>query len=190
MRIRTFATVVIAAAAILGFAAPAFAHDALESATPAAGTVVATAPADISFTFAESALDMGNKIVVTDASGTDWVDGEVVVADRNVSAALKSGMADGVYTVLWRVVSSDGHPVSGTYVFGVGAAADLQSQVDAASAALIQPADEDAEVTATAVTTNAPADNVWLTVAIAVGGAALAIALFWSAITIIRKRQQ
>ena len=39
---------------------------------------------------------------------------------RSVQVKLKPGLGNGSYTVMWRIVSADGHPASGTFSFGVG----------------------------------------------------------------------
>jgi copper transport protein len=44
-----------------------------------------------------------------------------VVDQRTLVIPLKSGLGDGDYTVLWRAVSDDGHPIAGVLAFGVGA---------------------------------------------------------------------
>jgi copper transport protein len=44
-----------------------------------------------------------------------------VAGGRSVVIPLRSGLADGDYTVLWRVLSDDGHKLSGVVAFGVGA---------------------------------------------------------------------
>jgi copper transport protein len=43
-----------------------------------------------------------------------------VVNDRTLVIPLASGLRHGDYTVLWRALSDDGHPVSGIVTFGVG----------------------------------------------------------------------
>ncbi|HEY6797119.1 MAG TPA: CopD family protein, partial [Kineosporiaceae bacterium] len=47
---------------------------------------------------------------------------------RTVRVALAAGLPRGSYTVTWRVVSVDGHPVSGTFTFGVGVPAGAAPQ--------------------------------------------------------------
>jgi putative copper export protein len=44
-----------------------------------------------------------------------------VVGGRILVIPLRTGLSDGDYTVLWRIVSEDGHGISGTIAFGVGA---------------------------------------------------------------------
>ena len=53
--------------------------------------------------------------------GTSIVGGKPrVVDERTLVIPLKGGLRDGDYTVLWRAVSDDGHPIAGILAFGVG----------------------------------------------------------------------
>lgn len=111
------------AAALLGFAAPASAHDAAESSSPAQGATVATAPEQVSVTFNKNPLGIGAQFSVKDFAGAEWADGAVEIVDSTATQKLKAGAPAGAYTVAWRVVSSDSHPIEGTFGFTATAAA-------------------------------------------------------------------
>ncbi|NUU33353.1 copper resistance CopC family protein [Arthrobacter sp. C9C5] len=114
---------VLATAAFLMVpAAAAQAHDVLESTDPANGSTVRTVPAKIGLTFDHTPIAIGSVVRVDDATGTDQADGPVVIVNNHVTQAVKTGAPDGKYTVIWRVVSSDGHPIEGTLTFTAGAA--------------------------------------------------------------------
>ncbi|CAH0251166.1 Copper resistance protein C [Arthrobacter sp. Bi83] len=113
----------VAFAAMLFSAGPASAHDAAESSSPAAGATVATPPAKVSVTFNNNPLGLGSQIKVSDASGSDWADGKVEIVDNVASQKLRDGAPAGKYTVVWRVVSSDSHPIEGTFTFTATAGA-------------------------------------------------------------------
>lgn len=112
-------SVLLAAGGVL-VAAPAHAHDELVSSDPAADTSLDALPAQLTLTFSgELATDPGaTELAVTDATGVSLADGEPAVTGTEVTQAL-TGAASGVVTVLWKVVSSDGHPISGEYAFTV-----------------------------------------------------------------------
>jgi copper resistance protein C len=112
------------AAAVLGLAGPAAAHDAAESSTPAEGASVAVPPEQVSVTFNNNPLGIGSSFSVKDASGAEWADGPVDIVDNVASQKLKAGGPAGQYTVTWRVVSSDSHPIEGTFTFTASAAAE------------------------------------------------------------------
>lgn len=102
-------------------ALPAAAHDELLSSDPAPDATVAQLPAEITMTFSGVLIDEpgANRVSVTDAAGTELADGDPVLDGTEVTQAL-SGTSQGPITVVWRVVSSDGHPVSGEYSFVAG----------------------------------------------------------------------
>jgi hypothetical protein len=108
--------------AILGVQ-PASAHSALTSSTPADGAVVTEPLERIDLTFSEAplaGLDAGLRIQVTDADGTDVSTGDVTVSGMTMGKAVE--LENGAYTVLWRYVSPDGHPIDGSYGFEYRAA--------------------------------------------------------------------
>lgn len=107
----------ILAAATLGLAAPASAHDAAESTSPAQGASLAAPPGEVSVTFSNPPLGIGASFSVKDASGAEWADGSVRIVDNVATQKLRSGGPAGAYTVAWRVVSSDSHPIEGTFTF-------------------------------------------------------------------------
>lgn len=119
------ATVAAAAALTLTLAgvasaAPAWAHSYLVDSTPAEGAVLTELPAEFSVTANETLLDLGGQGVfalqIRDADGRYYGDGCVEVVNATMSAAAAIGPS-GDYTMLWQVVSADGHPVSGEIPF-------------------------------------------------------------------------
>jgi methionine-rich copper-binding protein CopC len=115
------ATVLLSAALAVAGASSASAHDALESSTPAAGEVVTVDPTAVALTYSDELLTLGGDtnafaIQVTDASGGFHENGCVVVDGRVASTGMALGQP-GTYTATWQVVSSDGHPTSGSYTF-------------------------------------------------------------------------
>lgn len=111
----------IIAFALAAIASPASAHDDLLGADPAADAEVAVLPTEIVLTFSGVLLDDAgaSEVVVTDAAGASLTGGDPLVDGTRLTQPL-TGNASGVVTVIWRVVSSDGHPISGEYSFTVG----------------------------------------------------------------------
>ncbi|MFF8101178.1 copper resistance CopC/CopD family protein [Streptomyces sp. NPDC016640] len=108
---------------LLGGAAPASAHAALRGTDPEDKSVVESAPRHITLTFTESVglLEDSFRIYGPDnrrvpLGGPQHADG----ASDTARTELPGGLADGTYTVAWRVVSADSHPVSGAFTFSVG----------------------------------------------------------------------
>jgi methionine-rich copper-binding protein CopC len=102
-------------------AAPASAHASLVRSSPADQSSVATGPSTVKLTFDEN-VRMPSVILVTDSDGASVVAGKTTVVDNIASTPVKTGTS-GNYTVAYRVVSADGHPVSGRLTFTVGSAA-------------------------------------------------------------------
>ena len=115
--VATVLTAVLAATAVtlIATAVPASAHDVLRSTNPADGAVVDRLPDMVVLTFDEPALAIGTEVVVTGPAGP-VSDGQPQLVDAEVRQPVRAGPA-GRYTVLWRVTSADGHPVSGTFAF-------------------------------------------------------------------------
>ncbi|MEO7744721.1 MAG: copper resistance CopC family protein [Actinomycetota bacterium] len=105
------------AAAGVATAGPAGAHDELASSTPGDATTV-TAPTRVVLRFGEPVLTLGLVVAVTGPGG-DAGSGRPSVAGATVTQALRSPAPPGRYTTVWRAVSSDSHPVSGTFTFTV-----------------------------------------------------------------------
>ncbi|WHP59965.1 copper resistance protein CopC [Arthrobacter sp. KFRI-F3372] len=110
------------AAGVLGLAGPASAHDAAESSTPSDGASLPAPPEQVSVAFNNKPLGIGAAFSVKDASGTEWAEGPVDIVDNVASQKLKAGGPAGEYTVAWRVVSSDSHPIEGTFSFTAASA--------------------------------------------------------------------
>ena len=74
-------------------------------------------------TYSGEVFDASSAIAVEviDSSGANVALTPPVVADTTVTQAVKPVTSPGVVTVRWRVVSSDGHPISGEYAFTVDA---------------------------------------------------------------------
>ncbi|MEV5453792.1 copper resistance CopC family protein [Streptomyces sp. NPDC052535] len=96
----------------------AAAHTDLESSSPGADATLAGLPPRVTLTFSDPMTEKYAKVAVTTADGTSAAQGKPQVSGQQVTLALNS-TASGRYTVGYRVVSADGHPVSGSYTFTV-----------------------------------------------------------------------
>lgn len=114
------AALLLAAVAVVGWAAPASAHATLVSSDPAEGAVLATSPDQVTFTFDEPVQLVPDGLLAFDATG-EPVDLEASASGEVVEGDLPEGLADGSYVITWRVVSADGHPIVGSLTFHVGA---------------------------------------------------------------------
>lgn len=117
------AAALLTVATLLVPALPAAAHDELVSTDPSADAVLDALPDRITFTFSADILpDQGATVIeVTDSAGASLASGAPTVDGSTVTQTL-TGSASGPVSVLWRVVSSDGHPIDGSFSFAVPAA--------------------------------------------------------------------
>ena len=120
----------LVAAVVLLLTAPgvAIAHARLESADPAAGSVLSTAPAAVTLTFGEPVEVSDGAVLVYDDRYERVDTGHVTglttpsgSSDRRLRTGLRPGLRDGTYVVIWHASSADTHPVTGTFRFSIGA---------------------------------------------------------------------
>ncbi|MFI9549265.1 copper resistance protein CopC [Streptomyces sp. NPDC052016] len=105
-------------------AGQASAHAALRGADPADGSVVKTAPRSITLTFTESVGLLDDSFRVFDPGNRRVETGRARHADGRPDTArvtLPGKLGTGTFTVAWRVVSADSHPIAGAFTFSVGA---------------------------------------------------------------------
>ncbi len=146
-----------AASMILLGSVSASAHAELEASNPIADSVIGAMPSQIELSFGETLMVVegsaeANQVTVSDAKGNRVDDKKTVVADRMASVGVAPGAAEGVYTVAYRVVSEDGHPIEGSFKFEVSVAA----QSGEAPVATPVPIGEEPEGAPTAVIAPAP----------------------------------
>lgn len=106
-----------AVALVLG-GTTASAHDTVLGTAPGDGETLTTAPTQVSVELSAVPQAIGSRMLVTSSDGTVLFDGEPTITDRVASVELPAVANDG-YTVAWRLVSSDGHPIDGTFGFVV-----------------------------------------------------------------------
>ncbi|MGN7222367.1 copper resistance CopC family protein [Curtobacterium flaccumfaciens] len=141
MRLRTLIATFIPAtvlATALTVAAPASAHDALASATPAADTTISGDLDTVTLTFSEqplAGLESGLVISVTGPNGAEVTTGTLEVDGSTLTKSVDI-TAPGTYNLAWRSVSVDGHPISGGYQFtSTGSTASATPTASAAPSA-------------------------------------------------------
>ena len=118
---RACSALVATAAMALVVAPAALAHATLVSSTPSDGAVLARAPKQVVLAFNEPVESALGSVRVYDGRLDRVDDGATTKPEPNeVAVGLRSGLPRGTYTVAWRVISADSHPVHGAFVFSVG----------------------------------------------------------------------
>lgn len=114
---------------VLG-AVPANAHAGLVGTEPSAKATLSSAPETVSMTFSEN---VGSAFVaVTAPDGSSIKTTDVTAVDRTVTAAVADVGMRGRFSVSFRVVSADSHPVDGTFTYTVTTGRTVE-QVDTAT---------------------------------------------------------
>lgn len=114
--------VVVTLTALFALAAPAFAHAALEGASPAPGATLSSSPKSLTLDFSEKVEVRSDGIRVLNDSGAAIKIGPHTHPGGHGEIVRMSlpKLDKGLYTVAWRVVSADAHPAQGAYTFGYG----------------------------------------------------------------------
>lgn len=108
-------------------AAPAGAHSALIDSTPREGQTLTAAPTTIELTYNGDVQDVGAFVALRDADDEVVAELKPRISGAVVTAQVPTTLAAGRYSIVWRVVSSDGHPIQGAIPFSVEGAASTVS---------------------------------------------------------------
>lgn len=107
---------------LLVLAVPAHADTDLVGSAPVHGSTVTSRPTSVTLDFKDRLV--GQPLVsVTGPDGARVDDGRPVVMDTRVQQPVDT-TGNGEYTVVFRVVAEDGHPVKGTVTFVLAAPAE------------------------------------------------------------------
>ena len=102
------------------------AHTFLVASSPAAGQRVVASPQLLQLEFTQPVVLGGTRVEIQSSGGRGIATGALQrSADGTVVTVRLPTLADGTYHVTWQALSEDGHPSTGDFVFGIGAAAVL-----------------------------------------------------------------
>jgi copper transport protein len=127
------------ALAVLAGSSPAGAHATLQTTDPVDDALVDAVPGTVTLGFDEPVDATTGSIQVIAPDG-DRVDGSLSDRDGGRTVGVEvDGDARGTYTVAYRVVSDDGHTITGSFVFHVGertGAADIDQSIPVTTSAV------------------------------------------------------
>lgn len=153
--LRAVAVGVLAGLALLLGATPALAHARLESSDPTDGASLDAAPQRVTLTFNEAMTPGFNTLTVVGPDQGHYETGDVAVDGSSVSIEVQPLGPAGQYEVGYRVVSADGHPISGSVGFTLTTAGTGTPAAAAPSASPAAPTGQPAPAPGAA----APADD-------------------------------
>ena len=117
-RWRSIGAALAASALALLLPTAASAHAVLVRSDPSNDSVVQQQPRQVTLRFNEPVESAFGSIRVYDSSAKRLDDGEVRRPDdKTVTVGIDRPLERGTYTVTWRVLSADSHPVHGAFVF-------------------------------------------------------------------------
>ncbi|MGI8799531.1 MAG: copper resistance CopC family protein [Pseudonocardia sp.] len=142
--LRAAVATLLAALLLLLATGTAAAHDQLVGSDPADGANLAAAPSKVTLQFNAPVRDQFATITVIGPDGAAYQDGSPTVAGTAISVAVRPLGPAGRYTVGYRVVSSDGHPIQGSLGFTLttagAASATTAPSASSAPSTAAQPA--------------------------------------------------
>ena len=123
MKFRLFAASILALVTSVTLTAlPASSHEQLVDQEPKSGQVLEAGIAEVRLSFSDDLISLdnsaGSEIVILD-SNQNPVNNGCAVIDARTAIARADIDTPGTYQVGWRVVSGDGHPISGSFSFVV-----------------------------------------------------------------------
>jgi methionine-rich copper-binding protein CopC len=104
---------------LLGATIEANAHAFLDHADPRVGSVVATAPRQLTLWFTQNLEPAFTTVTVTDSSGQRVDAGKPNISGPIMRVPLQ-GIKAGTYRVSWHALSVDTHKTEGSFTFRVG----------------------------------------------------------------------
>lgn len=157
-------------------AAPAQAHSGLVGSTPEDGASIEQLDDEVVLRFSEEVREPV-MVVVTDPEGSGLQEGDAVVDGAEVRQAVEPATVAGVHTIAYRVVSADGHPVTGQLRVTVEAPADATTAPapDSSPGSTGGAATDDSSSDAAPASTDDSSADRSTTTWVAVGAAVLAV---------------
>ena len=106
---------------LLSGAGPAAAHDGLDSTIPAVDSTVTVAPQSVTlnFTGQPQTLEGTALVEVVTEGGENLAEGAPSIDGGTITQPLRSAPVSGIVTVRWRIVGTDGHPISDSFTYTV-----------------------------------------------------------------------
>ena len=94
-------------------------HLQLRSSHPADGDTLPAAPTDVRLEFTQGVDPATSRLLLLSVDGSTSLEPRHDAGEDRVLVATLPRISDGAYRISWRVISPDGHPVSGDVVFYV-----------------------------------------------------------------------
>jgi methionine-rich copper-binding protein CopC len=103
---------------LFAFTTTVSAHTGLTSSSPAEGEDITEDVYEIVLEF-NSKIESTSTVKVFDESKEEIIINNTQVSDKVMTGGFMSPLDNGTYTVEWKIIGADGHPIQGTYSFMV-----------------------------------------------------------------------
>lgn len=100
------------------FGANVFAHSHLEDSTPKNGEIVTESLTAITLSF-ETAIEPTSSFTLMDERNASIPLSEVSISGNQLIANVEDNLTNGAYTIHWKIIGEDGHPLEGDIPFTV-----------------------------------------------------------------------
>jgi methionine-rich copper-binding protein CopC len=110
------------------FVPSALAHSGLETSNPHDGEVVNDELSTLSLTF-NTMIESTSTFKLFKEDGQEVPLAELVVNEKDMVGNLSSPLEDGKYSVTWKIIGEDGHPIENSYSFSVATSNDTNAEV-------------------------------------------------------------
>jgi methionine-rich copper-binding protein CopC len=181
------AATLTAVALLLLPAAPAAAHNTLRTATPAKNAQLSESPKQITLEFMQKLNPAFTTITLSESAQQRMATSEPAVSGTKGTVTIDQPLPNGTYTVAYRVVSADGHPVQGSYRFTVAdpaAAASPKATTPVTATSAAAPPTASASPASSAL----PSADGSRTITLIGGGVVLAAIIAGGAVVLTRRR--
>lgn len=98
------------------FGANVFAHSHLEESTPKNGEIVTQSLKAITLTF-ETPLEPASSFTLMDGNNASIPLTSVSISGNQLIASVEDELTNGAYTIHWKIIGEDGHPLEGDIPF-------------------------------------------------------------------------
>lgn len=98
------------------FGANVFAHSHLEDSSPKTGETVTETLKTITLTF-ETAIEPTSSFTLTNDKNSSIPLSEVSISGNQLIANVNDNLINGAYTIHWKIIGEDGHPLEGEIPF-------------------------------------------------------------------------
>jgi len=110
---------------LFAFTSSAFGHSGLSSSTPASGEVVKGELSSLTLMF-NTTIEKTSMFKVLNEDGVEVPIEEIIIKQNEMIGKLSKPLEEGEFTVKWKIIGKDGHPIENTYSFRV----ELPSEID------------------------------------------------------------